>query len=396
VVLATAIAMAGLAQLPAHADDTVVVHGTAFPNPRAAQLTLVGCDTLYGRSTEFLQPYISRHTRLGTRSLKYDLAGGNALGTLSYVDSMRDTTTAGLQYHAHPGAQGVAYAGFQRPDAEGYELWIGRAPLTAGGGWESVDAAALTYTWAEFDMQTGQPTGRTAETPATVAAFAAANGGDGAGFYMVGWGCDGEPFYMDGWRIGAPGSVTTYDIEALTTKLTIGGSTHAVDAGKPVTLTGTLRDGTGRRLVRGTMILEARPVSGGPFRTVDVVDASSGDPSVTVTPDRPTVYRWRFADRPLATGSVSPEFRVDVRQPRREQPGTDAPSNPAPSTSAPSTSTPPAPPKSSTSPDPGPDPAPSSDPTADGPTQAPDGEPTDASDDGTPAPEVTVTPSVTP
>src|ERR1044072_3237783 len=108
VVLTAAFAVTGLGQAPAVADDTVTVHGTDFPDPRAAQLTLVGCDSLYGRTTEFLQPYISRHTPLGSRSLKYDLAGGNALGTLSYVDSMRDTSAAGLQYFSQAGATGVA------------------------------------------------------------------------------------------------------------------------------------------------------------------------------------------------------------------------------------------------------------------------------------------------
>ncbi len=320
VVLATAVAMVGVGQLPALADDTVTVHGTDFPDQRAAQLTLVGCESLYQRSTEILQPYISRgpgRPALGSRSLKYDLAGGNAIGTLSYVDSMAGTTAAGLQIYARPGAQGVAYAGFQSSDADGYQLWVGRSSLSAAGSWQQIDATALSYTWAEFDMQTGAPTGETAET-ATVAGFAAVHGGDGAGFYMVGFGCDGAPFYMDGWRVGAPGTTTTYDLEALTSHLTMNGSTHSVDPGDEVTIRGSVRDGTGRRLVRGTMILEAKPVGAASFLPVRVVDAASTDPSVTVAPEESTIYRWRFADRPLATGSVSKEFRVDVTQPRRE------------------------------------------------------------------------------
>ena len=320
VVLATAVAMVGVGQLPALADDTVTVHGTDFPDQRAAQLTLVGCESLYQRSTEILQPYISRgpgRPALGSRSLKYDLAGGNAIGTLSYVDSMAGTTAAGLQIYSRPGAQGVAYAGYQSPDADGYKLWVGRSSLSAAGSWQQIDATALSYTWAEFDMQTGAPTGETAET-ATVAGFAAGHGGDGAGFYMVGFGCDGAPFYMDGWRVGAPGTTTTYDLEALTSHLTMNGSTHSVDPGDEVTIRGSVRDGTGRRLVRGTMILEAKPVGAASFLPVRVVDAASTDPSVTVAPEESTIYRWRFADRPLATGSVSKEFRVDVTQPRRE------------------------------------------------------------------------------
>ena len=40
---------------------------------------------------------------------------------------------------------------------------------------------------------------------------------------------------MDGWRIGAPGSTTTYDLEALTSHLTMNGSAHSIDPGDEVT-----------------------------------------------------------------------------------------------------------------------------------------------------------------
>jgi hypothetical protein len=318
--MAAATVVVGMA--PASADSTVTVPGTDFPDERAAQLTLVGCESLYQRSTEFLLPRISRgpgdpgHPGLGTRSLKYDLAGGNAIGTLSYVGSMARTTVAGLEVYARPEATGVAYAGFQRPDAGGtHDLWIGRAPLSGSGAWQAIDATALNYTWAEFDMRTGQPTGETATAPATVAAFAAKNGGDGAGFYMVGFGCDGSPFFMDGWRVGAPGTTTTYDLEGLSTHLTMAGSTHRIDAGDELTISGSVRDGAGRRLARATMILEAKPVGGTGFLPVRVVQAAATDPSVKLSPTESTIYRWRFADRPVAYGSVSAEFRVDVVQP---------------------------------------------------------------------------------
>ena len=354
-IIATAGLVVGLGASPALADTTVTVHGTDFPDPREAQLTLVGCDSLYDRSSEVLLPRISRgpgrEAGQGTRSLKYDLAGGNAIGTLSYVDSMAGTAVAGLEAYAPDGASGVAYAGFQRPDAGGtYHLWIGRAPLTATSSWERVDATSLTYTWAEFDMQTGQATGETAAEPSTVADFAAANGGDGAGFYMVGFGCDGAPFYMDGWQIGAPGTTTTYDLEGLTTRLTMRGSARGIEPGEEVTISGSVRDGTGRRLSRGTMILEAKPVGGAGFLPVTVVEAAESDPSVTVSPRESTIYRWRFADRPLAYGSVSEPFRVDVvrHRPRESPRPDDGPSPRAPETRTPS-APPTAPPTSSSS-----------------------------------------------
>jgi hypothetical protein len=383
--MATAVAVVGSGQLPASADDTVVVHGTAFPDLRAAQLTLVGCESLYQRSTEFLQPYISRLGRLGDRSLKYDLAGGNAIGTLSYVDSMTDTTVAGLQVFAASGAQGVAYAGYQDPDAEGYDLWVGRAPLVSGGGWQPLDATGLTYTWTQYDMSTGRATGETAEAPATVPDFAEDHGGDGAGFYMLGFGCDGAPFYMDGWQVGAPGSVTTYDLEALTTRATIRGSARTIAKGDEVTLRGSVRDGQGRRLRAGTMILEAKPLGGSSFLPVQVVDAAATDPSVTVSPTASTIYRWRFVERPLATGSISPEFRVHVARGGGSEPETEAPATPPPTPQQPTApeTTEPAPP------------------VDDGPTEppaTPDAPPVTTTPEPTtpPTPEATVEPSATP
>jgi hypothetical protein len=380
-IIATTVTIVGLGVAPARADSTVTVHGTDFPDARAAQLTLVGCGSLYERSTEFLLPRIARRpdrVGLGTRSLMYDLAGGNAIGTLSYVDSMAHTTVASLQVYSPTGAQGVAYAGFQRPDAGGtYDLWIGRAPVSATGSWQRVDATSLSYTWAEFDMRTGQPTGESA-APATVKAFASANGGDGAGFYMVGFGCDGSPFYMDGWRIGAPGAITTYDLEALTTHLTIGGSATSIEAGDEVRINGSVRDGRDRRLVRGTMILEAKPVGAPGFLPVQVVDAAATDPSVTVAPTESTIYRWRFAERPLATGSVSREFRVDVEQPEpepSEEPSEEPAEEPAP--------------------DPRPSAKPSSEPTASEPAPPATEEPAPPTTEETVAPDPPAEPEVT-
>jgi hypothetical protein len=157
---------------------------------------------------------------------------------------------------------------------------------------------------------------------------------------------------MDAWRVGAPGTTTTYDLEALTSHLTMNGSTHSIDPGEEVTISGSVRDGTGRRLVRGTMILEAKAVGTSSFLPVRVVDSATTDPSVTLAPKESTIYRWRFADRPLATGSVSAEFRVDVTQPRRPETGTETPQAPqssrgpvapesSPTTTAPETTAPP-------------------------------------------------------
>ena len=76
---------------PATADSTVVVRGTAFPSGRDAQLSFVGCDDPYVLAAEQPQPYVGigpGQAPAGTRSLGYDLAGGNAIGSVHYVDSM--------------------------------------------------------------------------------------------------------------------------------------------------------------------------------------------------------------------------------------------------------------------------------------------------------------------
>src|SRR4051794_18923191 len=94
---------------PALADSTVVVHGTAFPSGRAAQLSFVGCDNPYVPAPEQPQPYAGigpAQAPAGTRSLGYDAAGGNAIGSVHYVDSMLGTTVAGMSVSAPQGAAG--------------------------------------------------------------------------------------------------------------------------------------------------------------------------------------------------------------------------------------------------------------------------------------------------
>lgn len=302
---------------PAHADSQVTVRGTGFPEGRVVQQSLVGCESLYGRHVETLAPYVSRgpdSAPLGQRSLGFDPAGGNAVGSMHYVDSMSATSVAGSSVHAREGTTGVAYAGYQSPvDAAAYRLWIGRAAIdVAPGRWQYVDAPALTYTWTQYDMRSGRPvTVPAAGGAARVPAFLAAHGGDGAGFYSIGFGCDGRAFNTDAWRVGRPGDVTTYDLEGLTTVTTISGPQGSVEAGDEVRLSGSLGTGSGAPISHGTLILEAKGAGAAAFAPVEVVAAENG-PSTTVTPTETTTYRWRFVDRPLAEGSVSGEWRIEV------------------------------------------------------------------------------------
>ncbi len=353
-----ALGMAGVLATvaPAHADEQITIRGAGFPETRTAQLTLVGCGSLYDRTEEALAPFIGRgpaQAPMGERSLGYDLQGGNAVGSLHYVDSMVSTTTASLSVHAAEGADGVAYAGFQDlSDAGTTRLWIGRAPLSAPpGSWVGVEATGLTYTWTQYDMVTHVPVPTAAPAePSTVATFAQAHGGDGAGFYTIGFGCDGSAFNMDAWQIGGPAGTRRYDLEGLATTTSIVGSTTKIREGEEVRLTGELRLGRGDRMRSGSLLLESRPLGGGRFRVEEVVDAdvASGDPTVVVRPTESTAYRFRFAGRPMAEASESSLFVVTVVAGEEAPPPlpdlpapSDPPSDPAPETPSETPSDPP-------------------------------------------------------
>lgn len=352
--MVTALAALGVVgtAAPSYADDTVTVQGTAFPDPARAALSLVGCADLYQRTDEQLVPTIGRDPGpppAGTRSLGWDLAGGNAVGALFPTASMLGTTTASLAVDAAGRARGVAYAGYQEPaDAGTTLLWLGRSELvTPGGAWQTIEAATRSYTWTKYDMATHQPVSPGPGVPTTVPAFAAAHGGDGPGVYTIGFGCDGTPFSMDQLRVGPPGEVTTYDVEALRTSVTIS-TTRGPGRGGPVTVEGLLRTGTGDPVPNATMILERRLPDSARWRPVLVADVEHGRALATVPGDERASYRWRFVERPLAEGSVSGEWLVDFLPMAPTEPPTpsgspsptdtptpsDAPSSEAPTPSA--------------------------------------------------------------
>ena len=306
---------AALSVSPAHADSQVVVRGLSFPADSATKLSIVGCEGVYDRRPEPIATYLSRGGPAGTRSFKYDLAGGNAVGSQSSVRSMAATTTAGLTVYAPNGSAGVAYAGYQAPaDWSTKRFWVGRAGVTVGANdWQQIDATDLTYTWTQYDLGTLKPVAQ-ADGAATVPAFLAAHGGDGPGFYATGFGCDGQPFKVDSLRSGSAGAVTTYDLEGFTSTAGISGSASTITAGESVTLSGVVRDQWARTLPHGLLVLEEQKT--GTHRFVPVEGAAgsldAGDPTVMVQPEDNTVYRWSFAGTWSFDGSVSEPFSVDV------------------------------------------------------------------------------------
>jgi hypothetical protein len=371
-VLAVAMAACGAvaagALAPAYADDTVTVQGTAFPDPAHASLSFVGCDDLYQRADESPLPMVGLgpgEAPAGKRSLGWDLAGGNAVGALVTVDSMLQTSTASLAVNSSGPAAGVAYAGYQEPaDAGSDLLWLGRAELAStGGAWQTVEATTRLYTWTKYDMQSQQPVEAGPGVPTTVAGFAAAHGGDGPGIYTIGFGCDGTAFSMDQLRVGSPGAVTTYDIEGLRTRVTIG-ALPTEGSRDEVTITGRLRTGTGDPVPNATMILEQRPFGSSRWTPVLVADVGSQGVRATVQPTGKTFYRWRFVERPLAEGSVSMPLLLDVLPPL---PTTPVPT-PTPSHSPSPTDTPSATPSSSPSDSPSSPASPSDEPSSSSPS----------------------------
>jgi hypothetical protein len=397
-VAAVTLGVVGLAA-PSYADDTVVVQGTAFPDPARANLSFVGCGDLYQRSEEPLVPTIGRGpgaAPAGERSLGFDLAGGNAVGALFSVDSVLTTTTASLAVNSVGRAAGVAYAGYQEPaDAGTSYLWLGRSELsTPGGAWQTIEATTRNYLWTKYDMTTRLPVLVTDGVARTVADFAHLHGGDGPGVFTIGFGCDGTPFSMDQLRVGSPGSVTTYDVEGLRTKVTVAAQAdRSRRAGDSVTLTGQLQTGTGDPVPHATMVLEQRKAGSDKWTPVLVAPVGPHGVRAEVTPEGRTFYRWRFVDRPLAEGSTSVALLIDVLAPLpSESPSpssspTDATESPSPSStpsSSPSSS--PTEPPSSGTPSPSESPA---DPSTPADSGTPSSESTSESSSSTPSPSQT-------
>ena len=160
----------------------------AFPDPRPANLSFVGCSGLYQRSAEPLIPTVGvgpGEAPAGTRSLGWDLAGGNAVGAVFPVGSMLTTTTAGMSVNSAGRATGVAYAGYQAPaDAGTSLLWVGRArswsPRAARGRrWMRPRGATTGRSTTCRDPAAGRPRARRLRRPSPRSP--PSHGGDGPG-----------------------------------------------------------------------------------------------------------------------------------------------------------------------------------------------------------------------
>lgn len=287
-------------------SGTTVVRGADFPV--GTGLAHVSCDAPLTAGPGAATPYVGEGPGmppLGERSLGFDLTGGGGAGPVAYTGSLAADGDASIAVNAEQGTTGVAWIGYRDPTEGDGLVWFGRAPITVpAGGWTSVDTAGLTLTWAHYDTTTGAQlaTGPTATLTGLIA-----ERGDGAGLVAITLGCDGAPFSVDAWRVGTQ----TYDLEGLETSLSMGGGGFStLVAGDSLDLRGSLSTTGDVEIPRATVILERRTISGG-WTTVKVVGAGD-DLDAVVHPPVRTTYRWRFVDRPLASGSTSSTYVVDV------------------------------------------------------------------------------------
>lgn len=294
------------------ADDTVVVAGTTFPTS-STYLTYFGCADLYHADTRGPEvvTYLDAAAPAGRRAADLRMPGaGTASGPVSLVGSVAAATSA-LSVKAPAGSSGVAWVWYAAGDLDPGQVWAGRADLQAGaGGWQRVTPSQATYAWTRYDASSGTVVDQPGS--ATIADFTAVHG-DGPGYLLAGFGCDGHDFSVDAISVGAPGSVRTFDLEGLPVTTSIAASALRAEAGQQVTLTGATVDAR-QRVLGAPLVLEQRPVGAEAFTPVGppVSAGPDGRPSIAVTPDRTTDYRWFHPESSYADAGYSSTLRVIV------------------------------------------------------------------------------------
>ncbi len=317
--LVALVAVAGLPWSPAAADQTVVVGGLRFGRGVFVTDRDMSCTVGIGGGglSFYPTPFIGvgpAPAPLGASSVRYQLKDlGHAYGAEFSVPSVTSTTAAGMSIASQTEATGVAVVEYQGPTLSSNERWIGLAHLTEPpGGFRPVDTAGLTYEWVLWNISaaTYTPEG----SPATVAHFAAAHGGDADGQFLIGFGCDGSPYWTDAWRVGTPGDVTTYDIERGHPVPTISSAYPIIKAGQHNRMRSLVMEGD----VSYDFVpvdLEGKGFRSKHFRylgTVEIV-LYHGSAKFSVHPIRTTAYRWHYRTSDFADGSVSPTLTLQVR-----------------------------------------------------------------------------------
>jgi hypothetical protein len=184
--------------------------------------------------------------------------------------------------------------------------------------WAYVDTTASSYTWQRLEAATGDVVEEAGT--GTIASFTSAHG-NGPGYLLAGLGCNGNDFSIDALSYGRAGAVTTYDLEAFTTTVSIGPEqVPDVVAGDEVTITGSaVASGVD---VGAPLVLQARTDPSKPFKRVGepVEVDTDGVARATVKPKVTTTYRWYLPDLGYAGGVYSDRLTVIVLPPAGEEP----------------------------------------------------------------------------
>jgi hypothetical protein len=298
------------AAAPGWAGDTRTLAG-ASSGSSDMFVTYVGCSSFFGPSTAprsrvNLGPLAAP---AGRRSLGLIPQGaGTASGPYTTFTSLR-ALDASVAATAAAGTTGVSYVWTITPDTLPGTAWSGRADTAVpAGGWQDVRPADLTYTWSLVDLGTRQPVADGGR--ATPAEFAAAHG-DGHGYVVTGLGCDGSAFNIDAVRSGG----TTWDFEGITLSTAIGGGAASARPGDKVTITGTVRDATGR-VTGDPLVLEARKPDGvwQPLGDPRLADPD-GTTRLEVVVETTTEYRWHRPQSQYADEGWSDTVTVRVEEP---------------------------------------------------------------------------------
>lgn len=317
---------------PAHADEVRTLTG---PGSAAGDvfLTYVGCDDFFG-------PVAAPQARInlgpatapmGRRSMGLVPQGpGTAAGPVVPFASLAALASS-VSAFSRTGTNGASYIWTTTPDVAPGTAWRGRASVAVSpGAWQSVQAAALTYTWTLVDVATRTPVVEGGQS--TPAAFAAAHG-DGAGYVVTGFGCDGNDVNLDAVDSGA----TVYDFEGIALATAISASAAEVSPGGTVTLSGTVRDQGGR--ITGDPLRLERRAPGGTWQQVG--DLELVDPDATTRVEVPveetTEFRWyrpesQYADEGWSdvvtvrvTAPAAPPESPQPEKPQADKPQTDKP-----------------------------------------------------------------------
>jgi hypothetical protein len=255
-----------------------------------------------------------RDVPMGDRAVGWVMGGtGYGIGPTVHVDdpTTAEAPTISTRFPTKFG-QGVAVATFHAADDTG--RWYGAVPVAVQQTkeWQEVTASGLSYSWLHYNADGTQDA--TAD-PATLSAFAAAHGGDGAGA-EVGFmfGCDGSPFFVDDLSVSTMRSTRSWNFEgaASQTALTTPGF-RRITFGEKAALRTEVRRTLDDNAAPGRMLLRGRPSGASGYHQVGAAALDDrGRARVVVSPSHTTTFRARYLGTDAVEASTSRPVVIKV------------------------------------------------------------------------------------